>query len=828
LAFANEIQLLISAPLVTGHGSDKSQEVKPLPVFKEVFAIEHALRQIENGIQIYLRLDIASTDGIASAFARTNRPMVLHYSGHGVATGDGGALLAEDHCGRARWLSSVELFTAASAARTPPCALAVLNACHTEPLAQALIDSGVQHVVCVDADERILDVAAHAFARHFYPPLLQGRSVADAFSSARYSLLNDDSLHVLSHQLGTLSFAEATKFRLLPSRVSDHLEPLDWADVRGPVVLPKWRSTNIPAVNADPFVGRQADISAIALRIAEGSRCVLLEGMGGMGKTALAWGVARWYHERRRFDDGVWFLSLRHTVDCNQALDRFSVALADVLDTQTSGSVLNALVVLDDVDSLHLSDEEGLVRFVKDLLGRRGTTVLLTARRDLPGDIVYDRYEVHPIADDFAQQAFQLYGPPPSQWRTDPVTFSDEWSRLTRLLGGYPFPIRLAATYMKQTRCSLHDLVDRLDADMGRVLQYPESRRSRDTSLIVTLDLSYDVLPAPARETFARLSLFPAGLTDESGVRCLGSDAVESLEALLRYSMAEMQEMAAGRRFTLPEPARRYAEERLVAGAKEYTYARALPYFQELGSRLREVLALGGTREARQLFLPEQLNILAVLDWALRHESVESSTCRSARLTGELAHYWAFAGTSEEPRALVFLQRATALARQHDDNVGLASVLRGTADIQQSRRHFEEALKSYEDAYKVYSLIGDRLGAGDSVRGTADILRETRNLDAALEKYHEAASQYSDGAHWSRAAMTYRVIGDVQMALNSVSNAIDAYDTSAGLFERSGHAEQAALTHKSIAEIEWRRRCFEDAERRFKMAVAIITNTPGR
>lgn len=64
-----------------------------------------------------------------------------------------------------------------------------------------------------------------------------------------------------------------------------------------------------------------------------------------------------------------------------------------------------------------------------------------------------------------------------------------------QFLDGYPFPIRLAATAMRQAHLSLSNLRCRLQANPQGTLRYPGDAEDRETSLAATLDLSYTILP---------------------------------------------------------------------------------------------------------------------------------------------------------------------------------------------------------------------------------------------------------------------------------------------------------------------------------------------
>ncbi|MEH2044557.1 hypothetical protein [Nostoc sp.] len=144
--------------------------------------------------------------------------------------------------GITRSFSEEELAIALSNQNQPPCQLALFNACHSEKLAQAFIKTGVYHVIAVNAEDKILDVAARCFSRRLYQALFNQDSVTNSFLLSRNAVKLDDKLIKLfnsqTFQQG-VNFDEAFKFRLLPQ--TDHnqsliIEPADSHQV----IYPQW------------------------------------------------------------------------------------------------------------------------------------------------------------------------------------------------------------------------------------------------------------------------------------------------------------------------------------------------------------------------------------------------------------------------------------------------------------------------------------------------------------------------------------------------------------------------------------------------------------
>jgi CHAT domain/NB-ARC domain len=312
-SFSNQILILFSAPLL----NEDLSPVENLSIQAEIDAIALVLEQVSDPLAVEIVVKVATSQTLQDVFSSRNKPLIIHFIGHGMRAGDGTALVLEDEVGTTRSFSEEELSITLSNRQQPPCQLALLNACHSEKLAQAFVKAGVPHVVAINAEDKILDVAARCFSRKLYQALFNQDSIANAFLVSRNAVKLDDKLKKLfnseTYKLG-VNFDQAFKFRLLPQTSHDRpliIEPADSHQV----TYSQWSNTNIPPNDPD-FIGRRQAIYQVIKELVESEkRCLALHGMGGIGKTALAYAIGRWLHERNRYQDGVWFISLRDTKD---------------------------------------------------------------------------------------------------------------------------------------------------------------------------------------------------------------------------------------------------------------------------------------------------------------------------------------------------------------------------------------------------------------------------------------------------------------------------------------------------------------------------------
>ena len=683
--------MLIAAPLVSV--SVDGQIVRPvvtLATQQEVDAIADACAALDDLIAVTIQPEIATTDSLGRLLATRTTPIdILHFTGHGTDPTQGAALVLENELGATRMLDAASFAAMLAPLAGPPCQLAFLSACHSQGMAQALLNAGVPHVVVINADDPILDIAARRFAERFYPSLLAGRSVADAFAFARTTVLTDDTLSTLfdAETFRTVSVREAAKFRLLPEDSAIHQTPITLPQHPGtPLVQRKpWQQTNLDRSGHDPFVGRSREQYEVGLLLRD-QRCVHLHGYGGMGKTALAEAVGRWQHERARWRDGVWIARLRNVTTAAQARAQITTALELDPKVAESDAILAAalgeqrrLLILDDLDVLLQTDRAATVALLQKLLTARRVTLLTTSRRDLPGTLHHQALELSRLNAQDTLTAFRSYAAPVETWGD--YTHHDI-ERLLTFLDGYPFPIRLAARYLSETRCRLRTLIERLEANPQGTLRYPGDEEDRDTSLAATLDLSYHALPADAQTIFPLLSLFPAGMSRSMASSVLGEDAEQHLETLVQHSMAEYRDEAGYQRFALPEPARRYAEARLPSGAIAQYAPAALSALFGLVEQGDQLITSGNNAVGRLVLTLEQPNLRRFLRWGAAHEESDQATSWTARTTSLLRNYWTLIGATAHPEIYPLLEGALKAAERLGDRLGEANTLRAIGDVQ--------------------------------------------------------------------------------------------------------------------------------------------------
>ena len=780
--FRNEILILISAPLLTEDG----QPVTSLSIQREIDEIVEVLEKIAVTVEITVK--VATTQTLLEVFANRFKPLIIHFIGHGMTSSNGTALVLEDKVGIARPFTEDDLKTILDSRREPPCQLALLNACHSQGLANALIKSGVSHVIAVNAEDTILDIAARCFSRHLYQALFNSTLVVDSFLQSRNAVkIADEFRNIFDPKTFKrgINFQEAFKFQLLPENSREHNQSLKLQSVTaGQVIAPSWENTNVIPSYDSTFVGRRQDLLKIAEILANSDyRCVALHGMGGMGKTALAYAAGRWHHERERFRDGVWRVELRNVdsvatakAKIRKALDLESKDLTQALRNS------NLLLILDDLDQLIETEEERLIELLNDLLNCRRVKLLITSRQFLPDEVHHDSVEVCEMGESETREIFSKYAPSETKWGLDDIT-PEEFESLVRFLDGYPLPIKLAASYMKKTRCTLKMLCEELKIEPLTTLQPISRRENRDNSLSATLELSYDALPPGVEDLFPLLAFFPGGLSRDLANSIWGKGSYYSLVTLLEFSMAEKSASSDDWRVTLPEPARSYAESKQSRGIEDFA-PQVLDYYYNFAQKINELVNQEESLRVEQRLLIESSNLIVFLNWGYEKEKSIDKLCRSARITALLSPYWQWVEPGKEP--VDYLNLALTIAKKNQDLIGQADVTKVIADNQLPKQALAAVRPKYLQAIDLYQSglqdIKDNSEQANIQCKIGKVFVDCKEDESAIAAYLQGFELYIAAEEFIQAADTKVVIGTIQEFIPDLNNALESYQKAKQLY----------------------------------------------
>ena len=376
------------------------------------------------------------------------------------------------------------------------------------------------------------------------------------------------------------------------------------------------------------LVGRHDVVGHIVDQLDPG-HVVTLTGTGGVGKTSVAFEVARAVvNDPHRFADGCWFVEMSAITEA----PLIPVAIADSIgmfqndDATPYESVVTGLrsmwglLVIDNCEQIAGAMAGLLPRLMSDcpdlaVLITSREPLLMEAEQVFPIETLDARTSAHEL---FAQRAVAVDS------SFEPGSHGAAISTICDALDGLPLGLELAAARLGSL--TAEEIASRLD-ERFRMVRHP-SGTGRNNSLDATVTWSYELLRPVERRLFDRLSVFQGGFDDQAAAAMLdprdrGIDVHVVLGALVNKSMVNVAPAnsvpeGAGQRYDLLETLRQFGDRQLARRSE-----RAAVRNQHLDYMLEAVavangFALGndwaqGARRIRQ----DWANIRAAVNWAI-------------------------------------------------------------------------------------------------------------------------------------------------------------------------------------------------------------------
>ena len=499
----------------------------------------------------------------------------------------------------------------------------------------------------------------------------------------------------------------------------------------------------IPLPPAD-FTGRDKELQSLESSLKPGSSGLSLHGMGGVGKTALAFALAERIKER--FPDGNLFINMQGTSakplmaaeSMAQVIRSYDSALplpesdAEIANTYRS--------VLDGKCALLLFDNAFDDKHVRPLMPPAKCCVIVTSRRKfkLPGLASKD-LEVLKL-EKAIELLLKMAGLDSSNVLPQKMK---AWKELAQLCGCLPVALRAAGSFLANTPdSSPEQYVKELQDERKRLKRIGNEGVEEDVDL--KLSLSYKRLPPETASVFRILSIFPGdfdALAEEAV--CL-DEGHRHLSELVRWSLVEYQRQESKEegRYHLHDLVKLFAAARLenkdgnaAIVAARLRYA---SHYQGVLWEANDLLLKGGkTFQLGLEFLDlDWINIQSGQAWAESNSTVSS---KIAEICSDYAWAGSILSLRLHPRDYVnWLNAALVAARQikdrnaegaHLGNLGLAYAALGDA---------KKAIKFYEQHLVIAREIGDSRGEGTALFNLSLSLNKLGQRAEAIESARSA------------------------------------------------------------------------------------------
>ena len=569
------------------------------------------------------------------------------------------------------------------------------------------------------------------------------------------------------------------------------------------------------------LIGRADDIARIRARLVVGGRVGVsaINGLPGIGKTALALALAYDEATLRHFTGGVLWAALGPRADVDSVLGSWGTDVQlDVSSRRTTKERLDHLIahlkpMLADRPFLMILDDAWSWDDVSPFrrLASPGSAQLLTTR----DEALARRFgrappiTLHELQEDVATEL--LARACPEALVADPVALGE----LVRAVGGLPLALVLMggelAAHAGQPRWVRHTIARLRAREEQLALTEDEARPGLPNvslSLRAIIELSLAALPdAAARTAFYQLAVFapkPADFSVEAA--CAVWEAPEEvgdawLQSLCRCGLVEV---AGEDRFTLHQVVAAVASSRLAE--RSDVHRRHLIYYRQIIDRDREAWAriepeLAQIRQAwawvsdapgedaevlafvrsMQTFMGRRGLWTEQLAWCER--ALESA--RTLRRPSQEADLLTMMGDVHRrmamPKAaLACLEQAQVIWRKYHLFAGAAAALGSIGELHHGLGHLDSALESYQQALEFHRRLGDRAGEAAILNVIGGVQYDRGDYDGAMDLYEQALAirrqvgdRAGEAASLNNIGQVHRKLGDLESSLRILARALD-------------------------------------------------------
>jgi len=524
------------------------------------------------------------------------------------------------------------------------------------------------------------------------------------------------------------------------------------------------RLHQVPPPPAD-FTGREDDQRELLAAIERGGVTISgLQGMGGIGKTALALKLVE--QLKPRYPDAQIYLDLKGASD--QPLSA-GEALAHVIRSYHPAAKLPEseidlrglyLSVLEGQRALLLMDNAKNAAQLEPVIPPAGCVLLVTSRWHftLPG-LAAKNLDALSAAD--ARSLLLTIAP----------RIGETADEIAKLCGYLPLALRLAAGALAQH-------INLKPANYVRRLQVQQERLQL---IDASISLSYELLSEELGKRWRQLAVFPDSFADDAAAAVWEVEteqAQHTLGDLLAATMVEWNETAD--RYRLHDLARLFADSRLSAEERAFGHVRHAAHYNAVLSVADKLYLQGNEALARglALFDLEWSNIQAAHSWiAAQGVDAAEPIVQLAMIYPQAGLYVLYLRLYGREWAS-WLKIALSAARQLKDRNGELFALSNLSNGYMDLGEVQKAISFCEQSLALARELGDRKGEGNALGTLGSAYRHLKETQRAIEFYEQrlTIAREIDDLRGEGAALAN--LGNAYFDLGETERAIQFYEQS--------------------------------------------------
>ncbi len=531
-----------------------------------------------------------------------------------------------------------------------------------------------------------------------------------------------------------------------------------------------------------------------------------LQGMGGVGKTALATVLA--HRLKDRYPDAQLFLNLRGadpehrppvtSIEAMQSVIHSFQPEARLPDTLDALMPIYHSVLANGGHMLLLLDNAADAAQVRPLLPPPNCLLLVTSRQQfaLPG---LETRNLDCLAPEKSRELLLKLAP-----RLD--GHADE---AAKLCGHLPLALEVFAGVVNDKRLfPVPELIDRL-----------RTRQDKLAPVEAAFQVSYDLLSAGLRRRWTLLAVFPTSF-DLHAVAAMLGDSVDSardaMQELVNASLVEWNETNG--RFRLHDLVRQFCDDRLPSSDRTGGHFRHASHYRDVAAEAGKLYLKGGENVLRglELFDRERAHLETAFAWLQSRRDRESaavlvSLVGAVAYTGNLRFnsrqliLWlgvqleaariakdrkaedaalgnlgvAYAELGDARKAIEFHEQSLIIDREIGDRRGEGIALGNLGAAYAILGDARKAIEFFEQALTIACEIGDRRDQGNALGNLGIAYKNLGDARKAIEFFEkhlviarEIGDRRSEGNALGNLGIAYAILGDPRKAIEFYEQAL--------------------------------------------------------
>lgn len=572
-----------------------------------------------------------------------------------------------------------------------------------------------------------------------------------------------------------------------------HGDKVENKNIYLPPSVPVFALHQLPTPPAD-FTGRADELKELLAAVKTGGVTISgLQGLGGVGKTALALKLAE--QLKADYPDAQFYLDLKggspQPLTPRDAMAYIIRAWHPTAQLPEKEDEVDPLYrsVLDGKRVLLLMDNARDAQQVAPIIPPAGCLLLVTSRKHftLPG--LFEK-NLDKLPPDDARELLLRIAPRLKKEKTAQV---DE---LARLCGYLPLALRAVASALQEKKnISPADYAARLK-ETGKHLVLKEIDPSIQKSVGAALQSSYNLLSDELRKELRFLAVLPDTFDLAAAAAIwdiLPEVAQDSLGELLAYSLLEYDEVA--KRYSLHDLVRLFASQLLSAEEQYSAQKRHAGHYLEVMWAADALYKNGGESviQALAIFDVERTNIQIGHAWVARYQQDDNTAAGWCFEYPDAGAY--YLPLRQHPREqLRWLEVALAAARQLKQRHWEGNALGNLGNAYERLGEYRRAIDYHEQHLQIAREFGDRLQEGQSLGnlGNAyDSLGECRRAIDYQEQHLKIAREMGDRRSEGNALGN---LGNAYHSLGEYHRAIDYHEQSLRIKREIGDRQGEAYT----------------------------------